>query len=391
VSESKIASRRTSAGKPGVFFSLNAKGERVYEYWYRDSSGVRRWETVGTCKLSEAVAMRGDKQAKKQRGERLVGGDARFTEVAAQWLERFERKVALGDKAPRTYDRYKENLDRYVKPYFGRRKVAEINVYDVESFYSHLAKKGLASGTIRLAAVPLDLILADAVHNGLIGSNPVKEVRRDDRPRQRTRSERIPTPEELEEILAAATATYRTPIYAAAYSGLRHSELRGLRWQDVDFEAGLIRVRNQLDYKRNLVPLKSKNSKRDVVLIAPLAAMLKRHRISSPYSKPEDFVFPNRQGQGRDHRDLSVRGFNVALDKAGIAPEPRKMVFHDLRDYFASLLIFAREDPVQVARQLGNTVAVCLRHYAGLFDEANRATDTRTALEARVATLRVVK
>ena len=67
------------------------------------------------------------------------------------------------------------------------------------------------------------------------------------------------------------------------------------------------------------------------------------------------------------------------------------MVFHDLRDYFASLLIYAKEDPVQVARQLGNTVAVCLKHYAGLFDEANRAEDTRHNLEDQVAKLRRIK
>ena len=67
--------------------------------------------------------------------------------------------MALGEKAPRTLDRYRENLNRYVLPFFGRRRAGEISVYDVEQFYSHLAKQGLASGTIRLAAVPLNLVL----------------------------------------------------------------------------------------------------------------------------------------------------------------------------------------------------------------------------------------
>ena len=120
----------------------------------------------------------------------------------------------------------------------------------------------------------------------MIGSNPVKEVRRDDRPKQHSRSERIPTPDELDRILAAAPSAYRPVIETAAYSGLRHAELLGLRWQDVDFDASLIRVRHQLDYQRGLAPLKTRNSKRDVVMIAQLAAMLSGTASRRPTRSP---------------------------------------------------------------------------------------------------------
>jgi integrase len=391
MSDLTITPRRTSASKPGVFYNLNAKGQRVYEFWYRDSAGVRRWETVGVVKLSEAVVARGDKQAKKQRGERLVKGDARFADVAAQWLATFEAKVARGEKSPRTLDLYRGHLKRNILPFFGKRRVAEISVYDVVAFYNQLSKRGLSGGTVRLAGVPLDLILADAAYARLIPSNPCREVRRDDRPRTGDRPDRIPTPAELTRILDTALPSYRPILEAAAYSGLRQSELLGLRWLDLDFEASLIRVRHQLDRKtRELAPPKSRASKRDVVLIAPLAAMLKRHRLASRYSAPEDFVFANRDGKGRNCRNIDERGFNAALTKAKISAEPRKLVFHDLRSYFASLLIFAGEDVVQVSKLLGHSSpGITLQRYSKLFDSANRAEKTRENVERQVAKLRV--
>jgi integrase len=113
--------------------------------------------------------------------------------------------------------------------------------------------------------------------------------------------------------------------------------------------------------------------------------MLKRHRLASPYSQPDDFVFANRDGRGRNYRDVTVRGFNAALTKAGISDEPRKLRFHDLRAFYASLLISSAVALTRVARQLGHSnPGITLTRYARLFDAANPAESVREKVEQRM-------
>src|SRR4029077_12302679 len=118
---------------------------------------------------------------------------------------------------------------------------------------------------------------------------------------------------ELRRLLDSADARTRPLLAAAALSGLRQSELLALRWLDVDFESGLIRVRHQLSRgsataPARLVPLKSDSSAREVVLVPALATTLREHRakaMASGHHAPEAFVFCTRGGKPLSQRNAT--------------------------------------------------------------------------------------
>ena len=174
-------------------------------------------------------------------------------------------------------------------------------------------------------------------------------------------------------------------IATAALSGLRQSELLALRWQDVDFEAGVIRVRYQLsrgsaDAPATLVPLKTDSSAREVVLVDGLAAILREQRadaLSSGFHGAESFVFTTRNGTPISQRN-ATRSLARVVRAAGL----NGVAFHALRHGFASTLIVElRLDPVVVSRQLGHArPSITLDRYSHLFDRARHADDLRERL-----------
>jgi len=172
----------------------------------------------------------------------------------------------------------------------------------------------------------------------------------------------------------------------AVFSGLRLMELLALRWVDVD-DAEL-HVRSQLSRKGALVPLKTNAGKRDVVLMPELAALLKRHRLASRHSRPEDFVFCGAAGRPLHFRNVQRRGMDEAVERAKLETGKRDPTMHDLRHCFASLLIGQGLDVVFVSRQLGHAnPATTLRVYASEFDKVRHADAVRTALSEQFGNL----
>jgi integrase len=111
---------------------------------------------------------------------------------------------------------------------------------------------------VRKVLVSLGSILADAQEQGLAARNAVRDLRRNRRRgKERSAEQRqkgklkvgvdIPKPEEIKAILAHATGRWSPLLKVATFTGLRASELRGLRWEDVDLKANEIHVRQRAD------------------------------------------------------------------------------------------------------------------------------------------------
>src|SRR5215211_9093066 len=113
---------------------------------------------------------------------------------------------------------------------------------------------GSSEGTARKAVSLLQVILNRAVRRGAIAQNPVRRLERGERPVPERCEMRVLTREEIERLLTHTPDYYRTLIATALFTGLRIGELLGLVWSDLDFDAGLIRVRKQLDPGRRGQP-----------------------------------------------------------------------------------------------------------------------------------------
>ena len=190
---------------------------------------------------------------------------------------------------------------------------------------------------------------------------------------------RILDREAIGKLLDAAADSYRVLLATAIFSGLRQGELLGLVWSDIDFEAGLIRVRKALDRSGVRVEPKTPQAIREVVMMPALGRMLREHKLRSPFSGPEHFVFSTGKGTPLYWRNVTRRGLGSALERA----ELEHVRWHDLRHTFASLLIAEGLNVVFVSRQLGHASPdITLKVYAHLFDRAEHAQRASAALEA---------
>jgi len=198
---------------------------------------------------------------------------------------------------------------------------------------------------------------------------------------------------EIERLLREATPKYRPMLATAVFAGPRLMELLGLRWQDIDFKAGVIRVRAQLtrgtkDDPPRLVELKTTAAKRDVVMLSELAELLQAHRRevveSRGVPRQVDYVFATAGGTPHNYRNVCTRGLDKAANAAGLNfPDLPKLSMHDLRHTFASHLIRQGIDPVRASRQLGHArPSVTLDIYAHDFEEARGRDDIADKLRA---------
>jgi hypothetical protein len=158
-----------------------------------------------------------------------------------------------------------------------------------------------------------------------------------DKPRDQAEPDiRCLDPEEVDAVVRAEVGDELAPTLAlmyraAAMTGLRQGELIGLRWQDVDWPAGRIRVRRSYVRGEFSSP-KSRRGVRSVPLADELAGELERHYQASDYQSDADLVFPHPRLGGPLDRSKVRKRFKDAVKAAGVRP----VRFHDLRHTFGT-------------------------------------------------------
>jgi integrase len=369
-------SRRTRVEKhPGVYYRTLPGGKRRYEITFVDEFNRRRWLTVHGNLAAADVAL-AERKRRRGEGEPVAPGKVRFEDFARTWLDG-QQQLRNGTKTL-----YRGHLERHVYPRLGHRWLHEIREDEITGLISELRGKGLSAYTIRGVLVPLGRILSNAVRRKLIHSNPVSNLERGERPIPERREIAVLNSEQIGKLLAAADETWRPLLASAVFTGLRQSELLGLTWADVDLDAGLVKVRMQLDRSGKRVRPKTEQAIRDVAIFPALGKLLREHKESafgSGRAKPSDLVFATRLGRALGHRNVARSALDPALERAGLPP----MRWHDLRHGFASMLIAQGRSDVFVAGQLGHANANITRSiYGHLFDQSEHAERMRADLEA---------
>src|SRR5262249_23245919 len=155
--------------------------------------------------------------------------------------------------------------------FFGRMRLAEIEPRDVKAYAASVAKRGVSPNTVRLALAPLKALLATAVEEGPIRSNPSAGLRiaqvNGNGNGEEMQYEKVKalTEDELSALLGAVTPEWRLLVTLLAQAGLRASEALPLRWADVDFGRRRLLVRRSLS-RGHIGPPKTRHGRRDVPL-----------------------------------------------------------------------------------------------------------------------------
>jgi integrase len=352
-------------------------------------AGRLHFRTVGRD-LAAARRAREELVAALAAGRVPASPRLRFDTVAGWWLERFEAKVAAGERHPRTLEAHRYHLDHNLLPRLASRRIGALGVEDVAALITELRSDGHSAKSTANALGTLQGILRFARRRGWALADPVELLEPDERPRHPRRRQRVLGRPEIERLLDACPPRGRLFVTTALYSGLRISELLGLIWEDVDFAAGLIRVRAQLsrahrgEPARRVAP-KTPASVREVPLVEQLSHQLAAHKQASPFARPGDWVFATSRGTPYGQRNVARRVLRRAADAAQLNGDGwPPLRFHDLRHTFAShLIVDLGLDVAQVSRILGHArITITLDVYTHLFDDVRHAREIRRRMAA---------
>lgn len=272
-------------------------------------SGAQEYEAAIRQRLArgEAVATRRE----------ALSAPNLFAHAATKWFDTYARANVKHSTA--TF--YQKTLQNHLLPHFGTRRLESLTSFDVETFKTAKLKDGLAPASINSMLVVLKCMLNRAHEWGWLKRAP------------RTKSLKVPpqrfdflTDEEAMRLLAASRGTkYHGMILAALRTGMRRSELLGLRWEDVDLERRIITVRRAIVLGRESSP--KSNRERRIPITDDLAKELAANE------RRWELVFAGANGEPRSPH-TSRHALHAACKKARL----RRVGWHVLRHTFASQL-----------------------------------------------------
>jgi len=322
-------------------------------------------------------------------------------EAGALWIKRCNEK-----KLERSTIRaYEEHLSLHICPFISAKKLSELNVPAVYAFADQLRDAGRSAEMIQRVVRSLGAIFKEARRRGLANTAPTEGLELDLPDREDPRPV-IPTKTELQAIVTHAQGRWRPLVLVAIFCGLRASELRGLRWADVDFDAREINVTQRADIYHRIGNLKSKsgyrsipcpsiviNALREWKLVCPRRDTGKKDASGEPVMVL-DLAFPNGLGNVEALSNIVKRGFdpiqvaagvseikpvaddegNPVLDEAG-APKMitvGKYGMHAMRHACASLWIEAGMNPKRIQKLMGHSsIQMTFDRYGHLFADAD--------------------
>jgi integrase len=358
----------TSAGEPKEAWVVD----------YHDQAGARHIETF--AKKKEADARHAEVRVDVKAGVHVAPSKSiTLKEAGENWIEAAEHELERT-----TVDQYRQHLKFHLLPFIGAQKLTDITTDAVLRLEARLRKEGRSKVMVRKVLVSLGSILGHAQLRKQVGHNAVRDLRRQ-RGRNKANAvkrekekleigKHIPSPTEVAAILAHAKGHWRPLLVTAAFTGLRASELRGLRWSDVDLKKHELHVRQRAD-RYNIIGLpKADASKRVVPFGKVVANTLKEWKLQCPHG---ELVFPNGKGKIEYHTHIVNRGFIPAQIAAGVITRDGKAKYtglHALRHFYASLCINSREDgglgllPKSVQERLGHSsITMTYDRYGHLF------------------------
>jgi integrase len=315
----------------------------------------QKWSPIFE-RMKEAQGNLDEFKARSRSGGNPYPPTITFGAYAERWLETKRTKVRAS-----TVTRYEGLLRDDVLPVVGSIRLTAIRRAHVRDVVDRARARGVSGQTVAHVARVLGSVLNAAIEDELIETNPAARVRvHVERPQLRW-----PTPAELDTLMATAEGgPWEIPMMLAATTGLRRSEVLGVRWQHVDLARGTIRVVQGVQRvpdghggsKLDFVEVKSQRSHRTIRVPARTIERLRRHRTEQLEQRLAagarwidlDLVCDNGTGGMVEPNHFSD-GFKAIAKEAGL---PSKVRLHDVRHGVATALLADGRVPMAVISAL---------------------------------------
>jgi len=362
---------------------------------YRDPAGNRRSKQFGRKKDAEAWRVETDYGVSN--GTHTPDSQSiTVAEAVAIWIAN-----AKSDNLERSTLHGYDSLSRlHIIPFLGATRLNKLTRPMVEQYRVELMETR-STALVGKAIRALSSIINYAMRQGLVAQNVARGATVAKKTSRKDRVE-IPTRDELKALIKACSENELPLILTAVFTGLRASELRGLRWQDVDLADKILSVKQRADAWNVLGPPKSEASVRNIPLPDIAIKTLKRWKLACPPSKM-DLVFPCDKGTPYQYQNLLRRVYfpvqiraglsRPALDRTGKPKVDQdknpvlkgKYGFHALRHAAASGWIEQNIDLKRLQTWMGHeSIQITLDTYGHLIKDKEKDAAIASAAEARL-------
>lgn len=286
----------------------------------------------------------------------LRAGKVAFRDYAEEWR--------LGQPhRPHTVRRVRSNLEQHVYPSLGTRPLVAIKPTEIQALVGRLSVK-LRPSSVRIVLTTVRSVFAAAVRDKLIPVSPAAHVKRPTVHRVRI----VPlTVEQVEALAEGLPGRYRALVATASGLGLRPGEVYGLRVGDVDFLRKVARIEQQIQPDEGVAPLKNASAYRTIPVPDRVIKALAAHLQAYP---SKGLVFTHEDGSALDDHSFK-HTWRLARRRARLGA----VRLHDLRHFYASVLIGAGRSVKEVSERLGHSsAAMTLDVYSHLWPKDDDGT-----------------
>jgi integrase len=333
-----------------------------------------------------AIKLQRAKRVEFDQGEAVAG--SRFLTVGAYLLDWWPKHCQRKQLRPSAVYTGDVIIRKRLIPALGPKRLDKLDERAIDTAVHHWQQHGYKPRTIKNTLTILNEACHHARRMRLIGRNPVTDV---DRPAIRAKQEPQWTPEQARTFLdALARERYRALYVLALATGLRRAELLGLRWSDLDLDAGVLYVRQAIvDVNGKLTPGEPKTDagERDARLEPPVVQLLHEHRAKQLRERLRarsrwegagdrgELVFSTPLGKPM-HPSSVYRALQRIIKRNGLPP----IGLHGLRRTWSSIAHDGTRDILAVAKAAGHAhPETTVRHYARANDDAAARVATAVA------------
>ena len=333
---------------------ISQRKDGLYTARFTDKSGKRRQQYFK--KLQDCRNWLANARFEDEHGGINACGDMTVNAWFEYWITEIKGKTVRWS----TLGSYKDRYNKNIKEVIGKMIISEVKPMHCQNVLNIMDNNGYAGASMERTKVTMSAMFSDACENGLISINPVtKSVKC---PKKKNKNTRVLTLEEQKKFLQTTkeNVNYNHFLFILQ-TGVRSSELRGLKWSDIDFKNRIIHIRRNVTHDSNnnkfvVGDLKTSSGQRDIPMTQTVYDLLVeiKSKQASRKHKVIQFEFVDNIFLNRNGRLIPNSNYDRYLEKLCIKAGIEKISMHTLRHTFATRCIESGMKPKTLQKILGH-------------------------------------
>ena len=332
---------------------ISQRKDGVYTARFTGKDGKRRQKYFK--KLQECRKWIADAQFEDEHGDINVSGEMTVDAWFEYWIENIKEKTVRWN----TLRSYKVRYEKNIKDVIGKMTIRDVKPMHCQNVLNIMDNNEYAGGSMERTKITMSSMFSDACENGIISVNPItKSVKC---PQKENVNTRVLTLDEQEKFLSTAknSINYNHFLYILQ-TGVRSSELRGLKWSDIDFKNRIIHIRRNVTYDSDnnkfiVGELKTNSGYRDIPMTGIACELLTNiKRNNAKKTNVLSFEFADNIFLNSNNRLIPNSNYDSYLEKICNKAGIEKISMHTLRHTFATRCIESGMKPKTLQKILGH-------------------------------------